>query len=63
MIALIAGGVPTATSAAEVQDNYIDAMECEDRTDIADTCDDLAHLRNSQIATAVSSLLTYLPYT
>ena len=62
---IIAGAVPSATSAADVQDNYLDAFRCDDdsryqfdndevRSAFEDRCDELTILRNSQITAAVS---------
>ena len=65
MCGIIAGAVPSATSAADVQDNYLDAFRCDDdsryqfdnddaRNAFEDRCDELTILRNSQITAAVS---------
>ena len=58
-LALIGGGIPSATNARDVQVDYIDRFRCNDDNIIGgrateEQCDDLEQLRNSQAAAAVS---------
>ena len=62
-LSFISGGVSSGANAADVQD-YIDSLRCDDtsfpvpptfREEYEDTCDDLVSLRDSMIASAVSS--------
>lgn len=71
MCGIIAGAVPSATSAADVQDNYLDAFRCDDdnryrydnddvRSAFEDRCDELTILRNSQVANCVHVFILYI---
>ena len=57
-LGLVSGGIPSAVNAADVQNDYIDLLRCEDDTPIAteEICDDLIALRDSQAASAVSCI-------
>ena len=57
-IMLIGGGIPLATNADDSQVEYLDRYRCSEgsRSVSQDICDDLAQLRNSQIASSVSLL-------
>ena len=59
-VALFAGGAASAANAADVQDDYIDILQCDETSGnsvFESVCDDLEQLRNSQAAAAVSSYI------
>ena len=66
-LALIAGGAASAAQAADVQDDYVDPLQCDDPSSnpivraLQDRfCDDFEQLRNSQAAAAVSYIYASL---
>ena len=64
-LGLLSGGIPSAVNAADVQDDYIDPLQCEeDNTPsfVEDVCDDFVTLRDSQAASAVSCIPYLLWY-
>ena len=61
---MIAGGAASAANAADVQNDYLDPLQCDEISSnpIAaaiqeEFCDDFERLRNSQAAAAVSSYI------
>ena len=59
-VGLFIGGVYSAVNAADVQDDYLDKINCEeyDPSDdfIRELCNDLEEVRSSQISAAVSPI-------
>ena len=57
-LGLISGGIPSAINAADVQNDYLDNIRC-DQDDLSDDaqeiCDEITAIRDSQAASAVSS--------
>ena len=62
-LGLVSGGIPSATNAANLQEDYLDQPECDSIEDyrnsnfyslIEEICDNLEQIRDSQIASAVS---------
>ena len=65
ILALIAGGVASAVNAAEVQDYYVDGLQCDNLGSSSfyigiqeELCYDLKQIRNSQAASTVSIDIT-----
>ena len=62
--AFLAGGIPSAVNAADVQEDYLDRFRCDDIQDnfpyAREQCDYIEQLRNSQAAAAVSLLHIYV---
>ena len=69
-LAFLAGGIPSAVNAADVQEDYLDRFRCDEIQDLPDNfspdvreakeqCDYIEQLRNSQAAAAVSLLYIY----
>ena len=63
-LGLVSGGIPCATNAADLQEHYLDSSACDSLENyrnntayslIEETCDNLEQIRDSQIASAVSS--------
>ena len=59
-LGLFVGGVYSAVNAADVQDDYLDKINCEeyDPSDdsIRELCSDLEEVRSSQVSAAVSTI-------
>ena len=62
-LGLVSGGIPSATNAANLQEDYLDQSACDSIENYRDsvfydvleeTCDDLEQIRDSQITSAVS---------
>ena len=61
-LGLVSGGIPSVTNASDIQEDHIDPLQCDSHEDynnayfsVEEKCDDLEEIRNSQIASAVSS--------
>ena len=61
-LGLFAGGAASAANAADIQEDYYDALRCDDIPDnipddnpFVQACDDFEQIRNSQAAGAVSA--------
>ena len=63
-LGLVSGGIPSAINAANLQEDYLDPSNCDSLeyyrnspaySLIEETCDNLEQIRDSQIASAVSS--------
>ena len=57
-LGLISGGIPSATNAADVQEDYLDNNVCDQDNlpdGVQEACDQITAIRDSQAASAVSS--------